>query len=343
MCEITSKVQCQDCLLYCEIGIVYCTCGKCLQPSERIRQLNKERDDVLSIRIMRWRKIRLMELDTDRLKDNEFITKPTKLSGRQTKRVTKPCRPDSWTVRVLETHWLTLYGMRTLVLHMTRAQKEDHSYVATRGERSRNEKSLHQRDDYQKAKKTCNKLCKEYAATAECGNTRIIHPQEHVRQRPNQEFEGHEEDSYRIDSETVWKYYILATMSSSPSSTWCRPSDSWWTAWNSDSSWWNEHLFLVPDVRFSLTGNSPVIDGWCKQYTVRAHFFSCKPQSLFSHLAGLKSKMKHCALSKLVHTISRHVRHYTLDEQHTCTWHLHSFPSFPSDDTTYLGFLQPSF
>ena len=32
MCEITSKVQCQDRLLYCEIGIVYCTCGECLQP-----------------------------------------------------------------------------------------------------------------------------------------------------------------------------------------------------------------------------------------------------------------------------------------------------------------------
>ena len=80
--------------------------------------------------------------------------------------------------------------------------KEDHSYVATRGERSRNEKSLHQRDDNQEAKKTCNKLYKEYAATAECGNTRIIHSQEHVRQGPNQEFEVHEEDSYRIDSET---------------------------------------------------------------------------------------------------------------------------------------------
>ena len=104
--------------------------------------------------------------------------------------------------------------------------KEDHSYVATRGERSRNEKSLHQRDDNQEAKKTCNKLYKEYAATAECGNTRIIHPQEHVRQRPNQEFEVHEEDSYRIDSETGWKYCILATRSSSPSSAWCRPSDS---------------------------------------------------------------------------------------------------------------------
>ena len=83
-----------------------------------------------------------------------------------------------------------------------------------------------ERDDNQEAKKTCNKLYKEYAATAECGNTRIIHPQEHVRQGPNQEFEVHEEDSCRIDSETGWKYCILATRSSSPSSAWCRPSDS---------------------------------------------------------------------------------------------------------------------
>ena len=28
MCEITSEVQCQDRLLYCEIGILHCTCGK---------------------------------------------------------------------------------------------------------------------------------------------------------------------------------------------------------------------------------------------------------------------------------------------------------------------------
>ena len=49
MFEITSKVQCQDCLSFWEIGIVYCTCGKCLQPSDRHRQLNKDRYVVLSI------------------------------------------------------------------------------------------------------------------------------------------------------------------------------------------------------------------------------------------------------------------------------------------------------
>ena len=49
LCEITSEVQCPDCSLFWEIGIENCTCGKCLQPSERKRQLNKERYYVLSI------------------------------------------------------------------------------------------------------------------------------------------------------------------------------------------------------------------------------------------------------------------------------------------------------
>ena len=49
MCDITSEVQCQVCLFNWEMGIVYCACGKCLQLSERNRQLNKDRYDVLSI------------------------------------------------------------------------------------------------------------------------------------------------------------------------------------------------------------------------------------------------------------------------------------------------------
>ena len=49
MCEITSTVQCQDFLLYWETGIVFRTCGKCLQPSPKNRRLNKDRYDVWSI------------------------------------------------------------------------------------------------------------------------------------------------------------------------------------------------------------------------------------------------------------------------------------------------------
>ena len=99
--------------------------------------------------------------------------------------------------------------------------KEDLSYNATRGERSRNGRSwrlglnaegvqgpLDQRDDYKQAKETSNEMCKEYTATAGCGNT-TIHPQQQVRQRPDQQFEGHEEDSYRLDSSTGWKYIMF--------------------------------------------------------------------------------------------------------------------------------------
>ena len=53
LCETSSKKQCPDCalivFLYWEVGIVKCTCGKCMQPSERNRQLDKARYDVLSI------------------------------------------------------------------------------------------------------------------------------------------------------------------------------------------------------------------------------------------------------------------------------------------------------
>ena len=49
MCEITSKVQCPDCSLFWKQALCIVLAVKGLQPSERNRQLNKERYDVLSI------------------------------------------------------------------------------------------------------------------------------------------------------------------------------------------------------------------------------------------------------------------------------------------------------
>ena len=49
LCETSSKIQCLDCALYWEAGIMHCTCGKCMQPAERNRHLNKASYDVLSI------------------------------------------------------------------------------------------------------------------------------------------------------------------------------------------------------------------------------------------------------------------------------------------------------
>ena len=205
MCEISSKVQCPDCSRYWETGIVYCTCGKCLQPSERNRQLNKERFDVLSIPNYLIKKNPSHGARHGPTERHRIYHKAHNMLRKAHKRSTTPYWKDSRTI---------LY---TCIAYDEIA-KADHTHVATKGERSRHENSwglilnaegangpLDQRDDYTEAKKTCNKLYKEYAATAGCGNT-TIHHQEQVRQRPNQQFEGHEEDSYPIHSENGWKY-----------------------------------------------------------------------------------------------------------------------------------------
>ena len=47
--ETSSKRQCPDCALHWAIGIVFCTCGKHVQPTEKSRHFNKDRFDILSI------------------------------------------------------------------------------------------------------------------------------------------------------------------------------------------------------------------------------------------------------------------------------------------------------
>ena len=48
-CGMSSKVQCNRCLKYWTIGIVHCTCGTCIIPTERTRRLIRERFDALSV------------------------------------------------------------------------------------------------------------------------------------------------------------------------------------------------------------------------------------------------------------------------------------------------------
>ena len=49
LCETSSKIQCPDSASCWEAGMIYCACGKFMQPTERNRQLNEARYDVLSI------------------------------------------------------------------------------------------------------------------------------------------------------------------------------------------------------------------------------------------------------------------------------------------------------
>ena len=49
LCETIPKVRCSHCLLYCNQGIIYCTCGQFLVESESRRKFHKLRLDALSI------------------------------------------------------------------------------------------------------------------------------------------------------------------------------------------------------------------------------------------------------------------------------------------------------
>ena len=44
-----SKIECHNCMTYWTRAIVYCTCGTCVRPSDKIRELISDRYDVLSI------------------------------------------------------------------------------------------------------------------------------------------------------------------------------------------------------------------------------------------------------------------------------------------------------
>ena len=65
---------------------------------------------------------------------------------------------------------------------------------------------LDQRSDFEDAQETFEILYHEHTAITGCGNTPIP-PQQQVRQRSNQQFEGHEEHSCRLDS-SGWKFYV---------------------------------------------------------------------------------------------------------------------------------------
>ena len=259
---------------YTETLALYCACGKRLQPSDRDRQLNKERYDVLSI--------------TNYVKKKNPShgawhgpTMRQKIYHKSTiclKRTGESSAAQSWKgskqIFFIGNHWPTLAGWER--------HNGDHSYNATRGERSRNERSwrlvlnaegaqgpLDQRDDNKQAKETCNKMYKEHAATAGCGNA-PIHPQQQVRQKSNQQFDGHEEDSYRLDSSAKMHSSLplrhLGGKSQTAVSVELGNFIMEWT------------VICFPSLQII---QSPGNRRGCNKYTYRAHVFLMRSSSVF--------------------------------------------------------------
>ena len=59
LCETTPKVQCSECLLYWNQGIVYCTCGHLFSENQSSRRILQWKLDLLSIPNFLNKKVRL--------------------------------------------------------------------------------------------------------------------------------------------------------------------------------------------------------------------------------------------------------------------------------------------
>ena len=204
LCEISSKIQCPDCAKNKEAGIIHCTCGKCLQPAERNRQLNQERFDVLSI---------LGYV----VKENPAHSARHGPSVRQTMYVKEHDvlrKARSNKNGIVQLFWPVGTGMTKNRKSLsdtgwTKEQSEqydalaleDHSHVATPQERSRFQKSWQisfnkegtqgptkQRPDFREPKQKCKRLYGEYVERTGEG-IRPIPPAQQIRQRREQQFE----------------------------------------------------------------------------------------------------------------------------------------------------------
>ena len=74
LCEIDTRVQCSCCLSYWAQGVLYCTCGLCLNNTEEVRKLNQGRLDTLLISKWIIRKNLFMELNMEGQKSRLKIT-----------------------------------------------------------------------------------------------------------------------------------------------------------------------------------------------------------------------------------------------------------------------------
>ena len=168
-----------------------------MQPSERNRQLNKERYDVLSIPSYVIKKNPTHGARHGPSMRQHMCYKAhemLKKARMQKMVVTKTFWTDGTTMTNTASFCQILGGLRIAL--------EDHSYVATQQQRSRNEKSwklslntegiqgpVKQRSDFKEEVQTCTRLYHEYTAITGSRN-KLIPPGQQVRQRLDEQFKA---------------------------------------------------------------------------------------------------------------------------------------------------------
>ena len=200
-----------------------------MQPTRRNRQLNKARYDVLSIPGCVIKKnppthgarhgTSMRQCVYHKAHDMLRKARKHKSGGHKTI-LDRWHTDDKYSKSLSEIGWT-----EEQIIQDDEFALQDHSYVATWQERSRNEKSwkislnaegiqgpLNQRSDFKVAKETMKRLYDEHAAITR-GGDKPVPPGQQVRQRLGQKFEGFEEYNYRLEARAGWRVSFAATPS----------------------------------------------------------------------------------------------------------------------------------
>ena len=144
LCETSANMQCPQCALYWEAGIFFCTCGNCMQLTERNRQLNTARYDVLSITgyVIKKNPSHAARNGPSMrqcmyYKAHDMLRKARKHKSGGYKSILDRWHDDEkYRKSFSDVGWT-----EEQIIQYDEIALEDHSYVATWQERSRNEKS----------------------------------------------------------------------------------------------------------------------------------------------------------------------------------------------------------
>ena len=250
--ETSSKRQCLDCPIYWEIGIENCHCGKCVEPTEKSRQFNKDRCDSLSIPgyVIKKNQSRaprhgpsMRQTMYHKARDMLRKAKLPKDGSCQTI-LERKYRDEKYQKSWSDEGWTEEQVRQCDALAL-----EDLSYEATPAERGRWQKNSHivlnkegaqrpirQRPDFCEAKHAYRQRYKEHVESTGQGN-KSIHPAQQTRQKSRQQFEGSEDYACTVHRPTGWRNYH--STSSSSSSLWQQDneyqSNRSWDYWRSST------------------------------------------------------------------------------------------------------------
>ena len=139
ICEMTPKAQCHNCMTYWPKGIVYCTCGTCLRPSDKSRKLNKDRFDVLSMPNYVIKKRPSHEKRDGNTERQRIYHQAHGASRKATKKGYKSIRVRFLSCLTCRQSQLNIGWTEEHCTRLDEIAAEDHSYIATVAERARRE------------------------------------------------------------------------------------------------------------------------------------------------------------------------------------------------------------